>query len=104
MIDMLKRDLNLRLVGVRGDFMICKIRLKLIFYDCMISWWDRGRWGGISPMSLSGTGLQPGPQAAVTAPRKKSISILKVSTNSDTVRFLGGDINSTCGKDLSLEP
>lgn len=55
-------------------------------------------------MSLSGTGLQPGPQAAVTAPRKKSISTLKVSTNSDTVSFFGGDINSTCGKDLSLEP
>ena len=90
MIDMLKRDLNLRLGGVRGDFMICKIRLKLIFYDCMISWRD-GAGGGNLTMSLSGTGLQPGPQAAVTAPRKKSISILKASTNSDTVSvFLGG--------------
>ena len=57
MFDMLKRDLNHRLVGVRGDYMICKIHLNLIFYDCMISWWGADG-GGISPMNLSDIGLQ----------------------------------------------
>ena len=83
MLDMLKRDLNLRLVGVRGDYMICKIHLNLIFYDCIMSC-PGGELGNLTHELVwhRSTVRTPG---SCLCTKKKQISILKASTNSDTV-------------------